>query len=167
MWCYQAVQHLKAFRIEGTNSWDATSSCIASVTEDIDDNRCAALGECIEANAALCPTTDDTLLQADLCEKSSIVALEHLNLKSRPTVHPAALVIAVFREIVSRTKNLSRSLNQNQTQTRFPRLAALMERARAFKISRPTSLSPDVQVLGARGSDQLQHERHMRPGWRQ
>ena len=59
----------EGFRIEGINGWDATSSCIASVTQDIDDNRCAALGECIEANAALCPTTDDTLLQADLCEK--------------------------------------------------------------------------------------------------
>ena len=59
----------EGFRLEGSNSWDATSSCIASETEDIFDDRCAALGECIDATSSLCPTTDNTLLNAGLCEK--------------------------------------------------------------------------------------------------
>ena len=140
----------EGFRIEGTNSWDATSSCIASVTEDIDDNRCAALGECIEANTALCPTTDDTLLQADPCEKIINCGFGTPELEIAPDGSPCGVGYSCVSGIVSRTKNLSPSRSQNQTQTRFPRLAVLMEHARAFKTSRPTSLSLHVQVPGAR-----------------
>ena len=100
----------------------ATARCIASVTEISTTNRCAALGECIEANSVLCPTTDDTSARSRPLRKDYRPALAHLNSEIAPTVRRAASAIAVCRGIVSKTKNLSRSLIQSPTPTQYPPL---------------------------------------------
>ena len=58
----------EGFRLEGDNQFDGISSCLASETEDITEDRCLSLGECIEASTQHCPTTDSTILEAQLCE---------------------------------------------------------------------------------------------------
>ena len=93
-----AVQHLRDFGSRAPTA-GTQPRCIASVTEDIDSNRCAALGECI-GPTLLCPTTDDTLLEAGLCEKIINCGFGTPEPKSLPTVHPAASAIAVCRDCI-------------------------------------------------------------------
>ena len=77
-----AVRHLKDFGSRH-QQLGRNRRCIASVTEDIDNNRCAALGECIEANLFYAHHRRTPLSRP--LRKIINCGLAHLNLKSRPT----------------------------------------------------------------------------------